>query len=230
MVHSHRSIPYIKDRDELILRHCTDKMVLHIGACDSPFTQSKLDEGLLLHQRLSTVAARLLGVDLDASAVALLEKNGISDVACADICSPSFDPGFSPDVIVFGETIEHLTDLDACFAGILKVMGMHASLIVSTPNILSGECIRNFVFSQREFHHADHRVGFTHGLLVQILSSYGLDVKQFCFTSLPRYPNGLRGRLRTGFWRAVARLRPGLAGTLFAVCSRQPRIRATEER
>jgi 2-polyprenyl-3-methyl-5-hydroxy-6-metoxy-1,4-benzoquinol methylase len=41
---------------------------------------------------------------------------------------------YAPDVIIFGETIEHLMNLGVAFTNLKKVMGKETVLIVSTPN------------------------------------------------------------------------------------------------
>jgi 2-polyprenyl-3-methyl-5-hydroxy-6-metoxy-1,4-benzoquinol methylase len=44
---------------------------------------------------------------------------------------------YAPDVIVFGETIEHVFNIKIALDNLKKVMGKETLLIISTPNAYS---------------------------------------------------------------------------------------------
>jgi hypothetical protein len=189
---------------------------LHIGAADSPHTRKKLAAGLLLHERLSTVATGLLGIDLDADAATWLNEQGLPEIRVVDMNNAP-DLGFDPEVIVFGETIEHVVNVGACLDTLKACMKPNTSLVISTPNCFH-LWFMSMVVRNHESIHDDHKVGFTYGLLVQLLESQGLAVSDFYFTFLPRRKLPV-WRLA---WCLASRLRPGLAETLLAICHLKP--------
>ncbi|WP_218932958.1 class I SAM-dependent methyltransferase [Roseimaritima multifibrata] len=205
------------DRDEIVVKRCGGKRVLHIGACDSPHAQEKLNSGMLLHTKITEVAGECLGIDIDQESIDLLRKRGIDNIELRnlhDLDHSSFDA----DVIVFGETIEHLENPGECLASLHRYMGESAQLIVSTPN-----CFGLWLFTQslRNFEklHDDHQIGFTLGLLSQHLNRFGFKIDQFYFTFLPR----AKSKWWRNCWRGIAKVRPGVAETLCVVCSKNQR-------
>jgi hypothetical protein len=123
------------------------------------------------------------------------------------------DLGFRPQVIIFGETIEHITNIGSCLETLKLCMDEETKLIISTPNCYA---LRFFsmVLRMRETIHDDHKVGFSYGLLHQLLKSHGLRVEDFYFTFLPRdhYP------LWRKIWILSSKMRSGFAETLLAIC------------
>lgn len=214
MLYSHRELPFAPSRDGLILDLCAGKRVLHVGAADSPYSAEKLASGLLLQVELARVASRLVGIDSDREAVELLRRAGVPDLTHADLESFE-DPGLEPELIVFGETLEHLDNpghgLDVLVGG----MRAETRLLISTPNLTSlynaWQAVR-----RRETVHPDHRVGFTYGLLKQLCEAHGLELERFWFTFLDRERTDWKERL----WRRVSRRLPGLSETLLALCRR----------
>lgn len=200
------------DRDAEILRLCHGKKVLHIGAADSPRTLDKLSQGLLLHERLGRVASDLVGVEIDEDAVRLLADRGFTNIRICDL-NQLATLDYKPDVIVLGETIEHLMNVETCLTGLKRVMTKDTRLIISTPNCYHLYFV-SMVARDYEVIHDDHKIGFTYGLLHQLLAANGLKIDEFYFTFLPR-PRYQWWR-RT--WRGAAYLRKGFSETLLAVC------------
>lgn len=216
MLYSHRDLKFAPERDRLILDLCRDRRVLHIGAADSPFTEEKLRAGLLLHARLREVSRELCGVDLDRQAVEWLRDRGFDDLVYADVTRMDEMP-LAAEVIVFGETLEHLGDPAGALRSLRELMTDETRLVISTPNLPS-----LYFFAQllqhRETHHPDHVVGFSYGLLVQLAASCGLEVTDLWFTFLDRERIGFKDKL----WRTLSRRWKGLAETLLAICRRRP--------
>jgi 2-polyprenyl-3-methyl-5-hydroxy-6-metoxy-1,4-benzoquinol methylase len=134
MIYSNRGIPRHLDRDDLICRLCAGKSVLHIGATDAPFTAEKYERGLLLHTKLSNCAASVVGIDIDAEAISYLSERGIENIEHFDMNSAGA-LNFVPDVVVFGEIIEHLVNFEAAFCNLRAAMDSHTVLIITTPNL-----------------------------------------------------------------------------------------------
>lgn len=209
---SYKNLKLARNRDEVILRLCRGKRVLHIGAADSPYTYEKFASGLLLHKRLGDVAATLLGIDLDAEAANWLNSQGLPETLTMDMNQVS-ELGFTPDVIVFGETIEHVVNLGACLETLKACMKEDTLLIISTPNCFHLR-FTSMVLRNHEKIHDDHKVGFTYGLLYQLLKSQGLAINDFYFTFLSRerYPWWRH------IWYLASTVRHGFSETLLAVC------------
>jgi len=209
---SYRSLRLAPSRDAEILRLCRGKRVLHIGATDSPFTLQKLNEETLLHKKLMDVSDNVVGVDLDREAIDLLAQHGIDNILHGDM-NELQELGMQPDVIVFGETIEHLQNVATCLTNLKKVMAPHTLLVISTPNcyavLWTVMVLLNF-----ESIHDDHKLGFSYGLLRQMLAANGLEIVEFCFTYLDRYKLAWWQRA----WRICGRLRRGFAETLLVTC------------
>ncbi len=62
------------DRDALIIAHCTERRVLHLGCTASPGHVEDQKAGRLLHEKLIRKASCLCGVDIDRDALAWLEE------------------------------------------------------------------------------------------------------------------------------------------------------------
>jgi len=204
-----RLAPY---RDAEIVRLCRGKRVLHIGATDSPFTLQKLQEGTLLHKKLMEVSDEVTGIDLDQTAVSLLARHGIDNILHLDM-DRLHELNATPDVIVLGETIEHLQNVSTCLTSLKQVMAPHTLLVISTPNcyavLWTVMVLLNF-----ESIHDDHKLAFSYGLLHQMLRANGLEIVDFCFTYLERARLAWWRRV----WRLCGRLRKGFAETLLVVC------------
>lgn len=207
---------FARNRDEVIAELSTDKRVLHVGAADSPYTEQKLEQGLLLHQRLSSVTSELHGIDIDPEAVEIVNKSGLARIQVRDINDLHMEDEQRFDVIIFGETIEHLVDLGSSLESLKRCMDNNSVLLISTPNLFSLDLFRMGARG-KEHVHDDHKVGFSYGLLSQLLTSAGLDVELIYFTFLPRACDGYRKRI----WTSLARWKPGLSETLLAVARLQ---------
>ncbi len=150
-------------RNEIVLELCKGKRIMHIGACDSPHAKEKLQSGLLLHAQLCKVASTCSGIDIDRESIDWLVNQGFSNVEFLDMHQLD-QSTFNAEVVVFGETIEHLSNPGECLASLHRYMRESSQLVLSTPNCyglwLVSQSLRNF-----EKIHDDHRVGFTYGLL-----------------------------------------------------------------
>lgn len=199
-------------RDEYFSDYCTDRKVLHIGACDAPFTEQKFDDRLLLHMKLDETASELVGVDVDARSIEFLRGKGISNILEIDMNQlDTID--FEADVIIFGETIEHLDNTRNSLTNLTRAMKQNTRLLISTPNALSLLNVFNALF-RTETCHPDHVVNFTPLTLAQCLAKNGLIVEALHFTFLNRMrPSGYKR-----VWRLIARLFPWYAETLIVSC------------
>jgi 2-polyprenyl-3-methyl-5-hydroxy-6-metoxy-1,4-benzoquinol methylase len=94
---------------------------------------------------------------------------------------------FFPDVIVLGDTIEHLTCMDVLFRNIYKIMSKNknSELLISTPNAFY---FKNFLKSlmMTENTHKDHKLYFSPQTLSLLLDMQGFTIEEMVFTFLNR--------------------------------------------
>lgn len=203
---------YASSRDEHVLSVCEEKSVLHIGACDSPYTQRKLNENLLLHVKLSGVAENLLGIDIDEKAIEYLNAEGINDVCFFDM-NRLGDLDFVPDVIILGETIEHFVNFESVFENIKRIMKPHTRLLISTPNAYYISNFKNSLLGF-ESNHPEHTAAFTPRTLEYMLEVNGLKVEERVATFLNRKKERINKKLKK---KALSRF-PLLCETLLYSC------------
>ncbi|MDF1843902.1 MAG: hypothetical protein P1U77_20895 [Rubripirellula sp.] len=217
----HRS-QFRKSRRDVIRELCKGKRVLHVGACDSPYHLDKLKGGMLLHVFLAEIADQIMGIDIDRDAIAELAERGVDGIEAFDLNSDAHCPerlrDFNPEVVVFGETIEHVLNLTETFTTLRGFLTTpDCRLLLTTPNLLGAwpfvNALRSF-----ETQHSDHKVGFTMGLLHQCIEANGLSVDASYFTFLERAKSPWPYR----FWRMAAWLFPAVSETLAVTCHRNP--------
>ncbi len=209
-------------RDAYILALCVDKKVLHIGASDWPYTKERYEQGDLLYAKIAKVATEQLGIDLNEEASAFL--NGKQEITNShiDVCDMNTIQNmafFSPDIIILGETLEHIMNLEVALANLKKVMQKDTQLVVSVPNAFY---VMNFLYAlfKREHQHPDHNVAFTVRTLTQLLKKCDFAVTDFVFTSLEasRWKNlNWRGRVMYIIVHMGIRLSPLFSETLMLV-------------
>ena len=202
---------FLKSRDAYFAKVCANKKVLHIGACDAPYTLEKHRQGLLLHEKLHMVSSEVVGIDNDEKAVGIMSDLGYNDVICFDMNKVN-ELDFVPQVIVFGETIEHLMNIEVAISNIKKVMSEDCQLLISTPNAF---CLFNFLRAiiKREATHEDHKHYFSPQTLKQLLEANGLKT-EVVFTFLDRKGESYKKKVL----KAVIRCFPMLCETLVFRC------------
>jgi 2-polyprenyl-3-methyl-5-hydroxy-6-metoxy-1,4-benzoquinol methylase len=212
MTYDYTNLKTAPNRDTLICALSQNKRVLHIGATDAPFTKEKYSTGLLLHKHLQQSAASVHGIDIEQDAIDYLKTVGIDDISYFDM-NQLGQLNFDPDIIVFGEIIEHLQNLQTALTTIKSVMTSTTELLISTPNLLYVLPFLTALLRKKEELHPDHKTGFTYGLLKQLLEANGLELCDFYFTFLPRTEENLNKKIIRG----ICKVRPGVCETLLAV-------------
>ena len=204
---------YSNSRETLILNKCRNKKVLHIGACDAPYTQEKYKNASLLHGKIANVAKKVIGIDNDTEQIRFLNSKGFS-IQYQDLNKQS-KISFQPEVIIFGETIEHLTNFDAVFKALKSLMTKKTELIISTPNSYSLMYFVTNLFGY-EFINPDHKTSFSMASLKQLLNFHGFLVKDCYFTNLEKNKNN--DRLLFKVCRRLSRFFPTTADTILVSC------------
>lgn len=194
MKYDYKKLKKAPDRNSVIIQKCENKTVLHLGATDAPYTKFKFEKNLLLHLHIERVAKKVLGIDIDAESIAFLSKNGINNIEFFDMNNLG-DLNIDADVIVFGEIIEHLENLNIAFDNLKKVMTEKTELIISTPNMFYIYNTIEILKNNHELVHPDHKLGFTYGTINQLLNSNGFEIVDFYFTFLPRSKEKFKKKL-----------------------------------
>lgn len=199
-------------RDNYLVNICRGKKVLHIGACDAPYTLQKFKNNLLLHTKLSKVSREILGIDIDKDAIEFLSQEGYDNIVYYNMDNLG-DLEFKPEVIVFGETIEHLTNLGCALENIKKITNDECELLISTPNAFY---IMNFFNSirKKEEAHEDHKVLFSYQTLKQLLESKSFEIAETTYTFLDRKDDSCKKQV---FKKIMSKF-PVLAETLIFRC------------
>lgn len=85
-----------------------------------------------LHGLLRQHAAEVTGVDIEASEVRELQKQGY-DIRVGDVCD--LPESFGPvDTVVAGELVEHLSDVGGFFESVSRILRPGGQLVLTTPN------------------------------------------------------------------------------------------------
>lgn len=158
-----QSIPNaeLTNRDEFIISTCAGKTILHIGFADSPFTESRMNDGSLLHLKLKMIARKIWGTDIDNDSVELYKrKSGDTNVSAVKIedLQNSFFSEY--EIIVAGEILEHLIDPQKMIDELYRKMYLGQYLVVSVPNTTSLDSIAASL-NQTESIHPDHQWYFS---------------------------------------------------------------------
>jgi len=208
------------DRDGLLLALARGQRVLHIGCADAPLTQEKLADGSLLHRRLVEACDDLVGVDIDAEALAVLRAHLDGRYVCADATDAAAlvtaAAALEPTVILAADVIEHVGD-PARFLAALAAARLDPAtrLVLSTPNALS---LRSPLLAAVgcELAHPDHRATYTPTTLGRALVCAGFRPSSWHTYSVS-LGRSLPRRMFDGVARAASRARPVLADGMVVV-------------
>jgi len=165
-------------REERIVELCRGRRVAHFGFADAPFTAEKARAGELLHQRIDEVAESVYGLDVDEAAIEIYrevtgdERNGVLDVQVRAPLYPELEDSF--DVVVFGETLEHLKNPGIALENLHALCEANpgCELCVTVPNAFS---VMSFIAATNgnELVHPDHYSYYSPVTLRNLLQAHG---------------------------------------------------------
>jgi len=131
----------IADRVAYLVDRCREKNVLDIGCV--AHDEARLDSDEWLHGHLARAAATCVGVDILEEGIEAVQAAGF-DAVVQDLSN-----GLGPlgargpfDVIIAGELIEHVSDLDMVFRVAAEGLSEGGELILTTPNPYSPQRVR----------------------------------------------------------------------------------------
>ncbi len=221
---SKKFLNFLRNRDRYIVDFCKGKKVLHIGATDWPYTKERYKRGDLLYLRIGKVAVEQIGLDLSKDGSNFLNEKQVqnSKIMVCDM-NDAQELNFTPDVIILGETLEHLMNLENVLKSLKKIMNEKTELLITVPNAFYSI---NFFFSlfRKEHQHPDHNVAFTHKTLIKLLKKNNFNVKDFYFTflevSLDKKLMNLKGKFMCDIVLLMSRISPVFSETLMVIAKK----------
>lgn len=167
------------DRVKFILDRIQGKKVLHLGCADWPFTQSKVVEGSLLHQKMLYVAKDCVGIDLEPEGIRMMQEAGIENIFVGNSELSLFETlGQKFDVIVAGEIIEHILNVGLFLESIKTVCHEDSILIITTVNFAPIKKLPRLLLKE-EVVHPDHVYYFSVSTLSCLLLKSGYQVEEW---------------------------------------------------
>jgi 2-polyprenyl-3-methyl-5-hydroxy-6-metoxy-1,4-benzoquinol methylase len=209
------------DRDRQLLELVRGERVVHVGCTDAPLTMESLENGTLLHGKLMGVAGDLLGVDIDAHGLAVLETRvggRYLHADATDITALLPAIGARPTVILASDVIEHIPNIDRFLRALAAFAARcepRPSLVLSTPNGLSVRAPIVAAFGL-EMMHPDHRVVFTPTTLSRSLDDAGFRACSWHTYSVTFGDTWPRRVVDAGL-RMLSRVRPPLADGMIVI-------------
>ncbi len=198
--------PAISDRIAFLEDRCRDRVVLDIGCV--AHSESRLQSGDWLHGRLARVADRCLGVDILEQGVAAVVQAGYEAIV-HDLTGElgPLDSWAPFDVIVAGELLEHVNDLDMIFKVATESLSQHGQLIVTTPNPYAPQRVRA---GQRGiiWENTDHVSYLFPSGIAELAERRGLELQEAMTTEPHRRPSAplirrVKRTIKGSHWRAV---------------------------
>ncbi len=205
------------DRRHLIEASARDRRVVHLGCVDDRLTVERFERGELLHAQLAAVATTLVGVDINAEGIALLESRVpgayvVGDVERLDEMELPTDA----ELVLATELIEHLGS-PARFLGQLRhyLERTGATAIITTPNAYGWVSFLKMATRRREPTHPDHVLLYSPFTFAAALRGAGLELEQLWMHEWVR-EEGAGNRLRDAAAKVVRRWNPYLGVGLVA--------------
>lgn len=196
----------MRERFDIIRDHCRDKTCLDVGIVGDLDHHLRAPEKWVFNH-IGAVARELVGLDLDADALAVLRRKGHSNLVCGDAERFAFTRTF--DVIVAGELIEHLANPGRFLAECRRHLVPEGLLMMTTPNTFAvNYLVKGLLFGHVELFH-DHVNAYTPPLLTELLRRHGFGVIQLEYFT-ERNP-GLKNRV----FRLLSHLRPTWSEGIF---------------
>lgn len=176
-------------RLDTLKAYCKGKRVLHLGCTNSPYTQSSIDNGSILHFEIENVAAEVYGLDFDRESIDILTARGSKNIFYADLEHlEDLDLNETFDVILAGEMIEHLNNPGLFLNGIRRFMNADTELVITTLNAYYGMRFIRYGFTrghgENEPVHPDHVAYYSYSTLHVLIERHNLDVRKFLFYDL----------------------------------------------
>jgi len=176
--------PAVKDRNAFFADRCRGLRVLDIGCVDHIVGGCVTAD---LHRALARSAAVCVGVDANEDGVRRLCGEGYR-IEMVDITDPCFAVAALSefDVVVAGEVIEHLENMEAFIDNMQKMIAPGGAILLSSPNPYQLSNLLGFL-KHRHSPNVDHvNYVFPSGM-AELADRHGLQLREWrgveCFVS-----------------------------------------------
>lgn len=192
----------MNERFKLVKEYIKNKEVLDIGCVDSidPSLIEKYLDGWF-HHNISKHAKRVVGIDINNEGVKELQRLGY-DARYAD--AEDFNLNEKFDVIVAGEIIEHLTNLNGFFNSVKKHLREEGILIITTPNSFYFKGILFLLLRGRPSVNPEHVTRFDEVVIRQLLERFNFEVLEVIYTAEKGYlKSNIKGLVLDWFEKVI---------------------------
>ncbi|MBT5772914.1 MAG: class I SAM-dependent methyltransferase [Dehalococcoidia bacterium] len=206
------------DREATILELAAGKRVLHLGCVGHDFaeeTDPVRRYARSLHAKIEGVASEVVGVDMNAEALAQYEQAGVAAKMIVGNVEQleTLELGDAFDVIVSGNVIEHLSHPGMMVDGMRALSHPGTTVLVTTPHAFGLPQYVRYVrgrFQESD----DHMMTFNGPSLANLVERHGFRVVSIDTSNPYGPPKGLKRRLKFRLVRAFLGRFPHLGRTL----------------
>jgi len=189
------------------------KRVLNVGASGGVELYLPAQRDDWLHQRLTSVARELVGIDIDQDSIAHAARHGVT-LEYGDCETWQAAPGF--DLIVMSDVIEHVNAPLRAIANLMQLLTPGGQLMITTPNPSHHGLIGRAWTGRRTNVYYDHVAAFLPEHFQAICQRLGLRLSGiFFFSHTDR--RSLANRVKSAITRTLGRLVPRTHAS-FLVC------------
>lgn len=169
-----------KGRYHFILERCKGKKVLHLGCVDEGLTETRAQQGTLLHLQIEQVAREVWGIDSSQTGITLLRKYAkgkciVGNAEYLEVIPELQKQNF--DVIVATEMIEHLDNVGLFLESVKTLLDPQTVMILTTPNAFALNAVPYNVRGLENVH-PDHNYWFSWRTLHTLLEKHGYLVQE----------------------------------------------------
>jgi predicted TPR repeat methyltransferase len=161
----------ILEKNQYIINNLEAKhTVLDVGCVGQAID---INSQLWLHKELAEKVKDLTGVDIERSGIEKLKKLGYNVLHVDELSEKNFD------VIVMGDIIEHISNLEEFLLFYKKRLKKHGMIIITTPNPFSFRQILNILLFKRPFINIEHTCFLDPYTLIELSQRCGLEIIDF---------------------------------------------------
>ncbi len=165
-------------RVEFIQEKCRGKNVLDLG-CIRHNLDFAISDPNWLHKKIKAVAGKVVGVDYLLNDVEKLRSMGY-DILFGDVTKPlNINEKF--DVIVAGDLIEHLLNIEAFFLNCSRLLVEGGILIVTTPNPFFSEEYHYVSFKKQYLVNPEHTCWIDPQIMLRLSIRVGFFIAEIYF-------------------------------------------------
>ena len=166
------------DREVYISEACRGKSVLDLG-CIRHSAEFALKDADWLHKKIKGTAKKVVGVDYLPEEIAKVNANGY-DVVLGDVTKP-LELKEKFDVIVAGDLLEHLANMEGFFSNCKMLLKQDGALIITTPNPFYCQLFHYIALKKSFMVNPEHTCWVDPLCLLQLSRRFGFAVSEAAY-------------------------------------------------